>query len=133
MRLFHNRNRQMHSSTTVNTLSNSKPDYSRIPLVSHLDDNILLLQSVLDRVVDIVMTSFVLYDKRSAKLIYIEGLSSSIEIDAHLMQPLIQTINRKFDEREKNANIERLAKEYISISEWKHIEPTCKTRYGPSS
>ncbi len=119
--LFRNKNRQGYALKTSYALSEAMPDFSQVPLVSRLDDNVRLLQSVLARSADVVMTPFILYDKRAAKLIYIEGLSSSSEIDANLLQPLIKGSNGKFDEREKNVSIERLAKEYITISEWKLI------------
>ncbi len=118
MKLFAKKRSPKRTPSVWNTKSLHQPDFSHTKLTPQLVNNVRLVESIIYKSADIVVTPLTLFDKRAATLIFIEGLSSSSDINAHVIQPLINPMIR----RERNSNLERLAREVIAIAEWSIVD-----------
>ncbi|CRK83271.1 spore germination protein KA [Neobacillus massiliamazoniensis] len=83
-------------------------------LSSDLDENLDVLRSMYQDCFDVVFKTFLIGGQTNAVLVYIDGLSNIMEIDAHVLTPLMS--------EGKDHSLFKLLKEKIHISKTKEVK-----------
>lgn len=88
----------------------------QILLSSDLEENLQVLRSMYQDCFDVIFRTFLIGGQTKAALIYVEGLSNNLEIDNHVIAPLMSETEGNF------RNPYELLEEKIHVSKMKEIK-----------